>query len=991
MNVRPDPYRLARGGRVDHRRCLTFKFNGKRYAGLEGDSLASALLANGVRLVGRSFKYHRPRGIVGVGAEEPNALVQLSGKVDEPNVLATTLPLYDGLEASSVNCWPGVRFDLGRTAELFSRFLPAGFYYKTFMWPNNSWNFYGRFARAAAGLGRAPAAGELGARYEKRYHHCDVLVVGAGPTGLAAALAASKHGARVMLVDEQVEAGGNLLNEYREIDGKPALEWVAGTVESLSAAPDVLHLQRTTAAGYYDHNMLYVVQHAPAQHGLRERLWRVRAKQVLIATGAIERPLVFADNDRPGVMLASAAAAYAYRYAVMPGRRGVVVTNNNSGYESAFALRQLGLEVVAILDTRVRVDNELTKRAKDLGIPIHFAHGIVSVKGARRVVGLEAAPLDRMAERWALRCDLICSSGGWNPTLHLQSQSGAKPVYDEGIASFVPGKSVQAEMTVGAAAGEFGLADCLVSGFTAGARAARNSGYRTSELAPPACAEALPLSIEPMWELPSARRSTCSFVDFQNDVTSADIRLALRENYASVELVKRYTTTGMGVDQGKISNVNVIGVISQVMNAGLGDVGTTTYRPPYQPVSFGAWAGVEQGEIILPARRTPVTGWFEQQNANFDEAGALWRRPFQIPRQGETPEQAINREALAVRNGVGIYDGTPLGKIEVNGPDALRLLNRVYPSRWDRLPIGMGKFSVMLLENGRMLDDGIVFRLGAQRYLISTGSRSAGEVHAHLERLLQCEWPDFQVYLTEVTEQWANFCVCGPLARRVIRSAGTDIDLGVDRFPFMGIRTGRVAGFAVRVAKVSYTGELSFEVNVRARDGLALWEALMHAGAPHGITPVGSETSLLLRLEKGFVAAWAEGDGCANLDDLGMSWVIDRSKTDFIGKRSMDMFAKARAARPQIVGLVPEDPEFVPPDGTPLVDADATEEAEKMIGHVSTGGYSAYLGHSIALAQLADGRDRIGDVVTLWTKPKRVVAWVTEPVFVDPAGGRMRG
>ncbi len=990
MALSENLFRLPTGGRIDRSKPVTFKFNGKTLKGYAGDTLASALLANGVKLVGRSFKYHRPRGIMSAGIEETNAIVQLVGEEDEPGVVATVIPIYQGLEAASVNCWPGVRWDAGAIIGRLHRFFPAGFYYKTFMWPNNWWNVYGYLIRRMAGLGTAPTTHDPNERYEKRHHHCDVLIIGAGPAGLAAALAAGESGVRVMLVDDQVEAGGSLLNGEREINGKPALDWVSDSVSRLQRLPEVIHLQRATAVGYYDHNMVYVLEHEPGQSWLRERLWRVRAKRVIIAAGAMERPLVFPDNDRPGIMLASAAAAYVTRYGVRPGTRAVVVTNNDSAYEAAFILARHGVEIGAVLDVRRQLSDKLRELANKAGIRVLSHHGIKSVKGKKFVSGLVAAPLHDLSLEHHYSCDLICTSGGWNPTLHLQSQSGAKPVYSEKIASFVPGTSVQAEMTIGAANGSFGLDACLTAGLEAGQQAVRLTGHEPIELQPPVAGPGIPFSIEALWELPSVDKHKPAFLDFQNDVTTADVRLALRENYVSVELVKRYTTAGMGIDQGKTSNVNTIGLIAGLTGTDPGEVGTTTYRPLYSPTGFGAWAGIDQEEIIFPARRTPITEWFEKRRANFDEAGALWRRPFQIPRAEETLAEAVSREARSVRTGAGIYDGTPLGKIEINGPDAVTLLNRVYTNSWDNLPVGMGKFGFMLFEDGRMFDDGVTFRLDEAHYLMTTGSGVAAAVHTHLERLLQCEWRNLQVYLTEMTEQWANICVCGPLAREVLVNTGTDIDLDREAFPFMAIRSGKVGGFAARVARVSYTGELSFEINVRARDGLAMWEALMEAGGKCDITPVGSETSLLLRLEKGFIAAWAEGDGYANLHDAGMDWVIDTSKQDFIGKRSLEEARKSGGVRPHIVGLVPEDPEFVPPDGSPIIDPDEADEAKKMLGHVTAGGYSPNLGHAIALAQLQNGRERTDATVTISTVGRTVRARVTEPVFIDPAGERMR-
>jgi sarcosine oxidase, subunit alpha len=990
-NTRDAP-RLPAGGRVDRNRPLTFWFNGRRYQGLAGDTLASALLANGVRLVGRSFKYHRPRGVLTAGIGEPNALVQLTGSDDEPNVPATGLELREGLQARSANCWPSARWDFGVINDCLHTILPAGFYYKTFLWPIHGWNFYARWVRRAAGIGRAPRRYDTGERYEKRYHHCDVLIVGAGPAGIAAALAAAHSGARVMLVDDQKEAGGQLLNYAVAESSTSVMKWVQATVEQLARMCNVVHLQQASAAGYYDHNMVYVVERSPADARLTERLWRVRARRVVLATGAMERPLAFSNNDRPGIMLASAAAAYVHRYAVRPGREAVIITNNDSAYDSAATLARGGVQVNAIVDIRRAIPDARLRAVRSLGIEVMSGYTVTAVRGRVSVKGIEVAPVEDVRRSHTIRCDLVGMSGGWSPTLQLHAQAGGKPKYNAHLAAFIPGASAQAEQCVGAAAGHFGIAKCIEQGSLAGSTAAGELGLDLASAAVRADAGRIdpwPYGIEATWEMPGDHRRSRAFLDFGHDVTTNDVRLALRENYESVELVKRYTTAGMAVDQGKIGNVNTIGFVASVKGSEPGSVGTTTFRPPYEPVSFNSWAGIDRGEIIVPARRTPITPWFEQCGAYFDEAGGLFRRPFHIPLPNEAADAAVNREALAVRNAVGIYDGTPLGKFELNGPDVVTLLNRVYANRWDSLQVGMGRFGWMLREDGRLFDDGVTFRLGPQHYLMSTGSGAADAVHAHLERLLQREWPDLRVFVTPVTEQWANLCVCGPLARELLRGAGTDIDLRAEAFPFMGFRSGRVAGFDVRVARVSYTGELSFEVNVRSRDGLALWEALLTAGKPHGITPVGSSTSLLLRLEKGFVAAWAEGDGYLTPSDAGLEWAINHDKGDFIGKRSLIRDRNAGGTRPQIVGLLPVDSTFVPPDGAPLIDAHAAESA-RIIGLVTAGGFSPNMGRSIALAQLDNGRSRHGEHVTISTVGRKALALVTEPVFVDPSGSRMK-
>lgn len=982
-------FRMDSVGRIDRRKVLTFTFNSRVYSGFAGDTLASALLANGVSIVGRSFKYHRPRGIMSAGVEETNAIVQLVGDDDEPNIIATMLPLFEGLAARSVNANPSVGFDLGAINNLLHRFIPAGFYYKTFMWPSNRWDWYGRVIRKLTGWGTAPKK-PAGGRYEHRYHHCDILIVGAGPAGLAAALSAGRAGARVLLVDNQIEPGGSLLGSSAEIDAAPAMRWVADAVTEIDAMPEVIRLAEASATGYYDQNYLTVIEHRPDKNWLRERLWKVRAKQVLLATGAIERPVTFADNDRPGIMLASAASGYCLRYGVRPGQTAVVFTNNNASYQHAIDLANSGISVAAIVDLRAQADATACAAANEKGIEILFASHIGKVIGSRRISAIDVISSNNNKFVRRFRCDLLAVSGGWNPTVHLHSQSGGKPVYDIEIASFVPGSPVQDEMSVGACSGNFSLAQCLSGGFSAGLQTAATCGFVGSAVAVPACTPEPDLDILPIWEVPLPKSSSRAFLDFNQDVTSKDIRLAVREGYRSVELVKRYTTAGMGIDQGKTGNVNVIGLIAEITDSALGDVGTTTYRPAYSPISFGAMAGADNGSLIIPWRRTPITEWFVANGGHLDETGALFRRPLYIARSGETASDAINREALAVRNGVGIYDGTPLGKISIKGADAVTFLNRVYTNAWDKLPVGRCKFGYMLHDDGRLLDDGVTFRLSDDHYLMSTGSGVAEVVLKHLEKLLHCDWPDLDVYLTPVSDQWTVICVCGPLAREVMRAAGTDIDIDREAFKFLDTRYCQVAGIDVRVSRVTYTGELSFEIVVGTRQGRVLWDALLAAGKEFDITPVGSDTSMLLRTEKAFIAAGLEGDGYANIHDVGMGWVVARNKGDFIGKRSMERDLNIGGPRPEIVGLLPDDVNFVPSKGSPIIDTPSDDNSREMIGMVTIGFHSPNLKRSIALAQLRDGRSRIGETVTLYTKERTVTAQVCEPIFIDPDGERMR-
>ena len=985
---RSQHFRLPAGGAlIERARRLRFRFNGTDYEGHAGDTLASALMANGVRVVGRSFKYHRPRGIVAAGAEEPNAIVQLDGEDDEPNVRATTLPLREALSARSVNCWPSVGFDVGAINDRLSPLLPAGFYYKTFMGLPGGWNFYGRLVRRMAGLGTAPRSAGRHA-YEKRFHHCDVLVAGAGPAGLQAALAAARGGARVMIADDGPAPGGMLLDETAEIDGRPAAEWAADAAAELDTLANVVRLDRATVAGYYDHDLLTVVESAPAQAWIDERLWKVRARSVVLATGAAERPLVFADNDRPGVMLASAALAYVRRYGVRPGDRAVAVTNNDSTYRTVLKLVEAGIEVPVLADVRARPPELLVSELADRGVEVLRGHAVVGVAGARVVKAAFVAPPGQSAGRRREACDLVLCSGGWSPRVHLHSQSGARPVYDAARACFVPGDSVQAERSAGACNGAFGLKAALEQGWRAGAEACEALGFPVPAANVPECSEEPASDIEPCWEIPSDRPRAKAFVDLQNDVTAADIRLAEQEGFRSVEHVKRYTTAGMGTDQGKLGNVNAIGILSETLSEAPGAVGTTTYRPPYAPVSFGVIAGKDAGEIVLPARRTALADRIEAAGAVMFEAGAGYRRPSFFPRAGEDMASAIAREALACRTAAGMYDGSPLGKFELHGPDVAVFLNRVHANRWDDLAAGRGRFGWMLREDGRLLDDAVTFRLGEDRWWMFAGTGTADHVEKHMERLLQIEWPDLRVYLTAVTSQWANVCVCGPKARAVLEAAGTGESLAADTFPFMTMREMTVAGIPARVARAGYTGELSFEVNVPARHGVHVWDSLAAAGEPFGLTLVGSEASMVMRCEKGFVSAGFEGDGIVNPFDAGCGWAVDMDKGDFIGRRSLVRDRSVGGGvRPNVVGLLPEDPSFVPPDGTPLVPAGAPADTPPVIGYVSQACHSPNVGRAIALAVLDDGRRRIDERIEIAAIDRRAPALVTRPCFVDPSGG----
>ena len=998
-------HRLNEGGLIDRSRQLLFSFNGRRYQGYEGDTLASALLANGVMLVGRSFKYHRPRGILSAGAEETCALVQLEiGPRTQPNLRATQIELYDGLKAASINCWPGVRFDVGAVNDLFSGLLPAGFYYKTFMRPRRLWPLYEGLIRHAAGLGRAPREPDPD-RYEKMNTHADVLVAGGGPAGLAAALAAGRTGARVLLADEQNEFGGALLGARDAIDGKPADEWIAAVLSELEAMEEVRLLPRTTVFGYYDHNFIGALERvtdhlgptAP-DHLPRQRLWRIRARQVVLAPGAIERPLLFENNDRPGIMLAGAARTYVNRYAVMPGRRAVVFTNNDSAYETAVDLAAAGVEVAMVVDARPRPP-EVASVAIERGIEVLAGHVVARARGAKRISQAEVMALDEGCEELRGRprrvaCDLLCVSGGWSPAVQLFSQSRGRLRYDEALAAFLPARSQQAERSAGAANGAFHLAGCLAQGSAAGRAAANDAGIPTvAAAAEPEPAAAAQSPLLPLWMVPAMKGRGAGakhFADLANDVTAADISLATREGYNSVEHVKRYTTLGMGPDQGKTGNVHGIALLSRLLGEAIPDVGTTTFRPPYTPVTFGALAGRRVGEFADPVRKTPMHGWHEDAGAVFEDVGQ-WKRPFYYPRPGESMSEAVNRECLAVRNELGILDATTLGKIDLQGPDAVTLLNRVYTNAWDSLEIGRCRYGVMLGEDGMVMDDGVTARLDENHYLMTTTTGNAAQILAWLEEWVQTEWPELDVYMTSVTEQYATITITGPKGRRLLAELTDDIDLDGGAFPFMSWRSGKVAKIPARVFRVSFTGELSFEINVPASYGMALWNDLMRAGERCGITPFGTEAMHVLRAEKGFMMVGQETDGTVTPIDLGMDRIVSKKK-DFIGRRSLSRADTRRGDRKQLVGLLSENPNLVLPEGSQIVAEPRPEPPMAMIGHVTSSYWSAALGRSIALALIEGGRGRKGETVNVPLYAGGLArAVIGGSVFYDPEGQRLHG
>ena len=997
-------FRLADRGRIDRERPLRFTFNGADLTGYAGDTLASALLANGVHLVGRSFKYHRPRGFLTDGSEEPNALVQLGVGADtQPNIRATQAELYQGLIAESQNCWPSVAFDVGAVNDYLSPLFAAGFYYKTFMWPKSFWMRYEYFIRRMAGLGKAPTGPDRD-YYDKVHAHCDVLVVGAGPAGLAAATAAAGAGARVMLTDEQMEAGGYLLGRKEKINDRPAHEWARNTVDKLKSMTDVQVLSRTTALAYFDHNYLTLLERVtdhlgPGAEGdrPRQRLWKVRAKQVVLATGAHERPMVFRNNDRPGVMLTSAAQSYVNRYAVRPGREAVVLTNNDSAYPAASDLVAGGVSCT-IVDVRPEPPAELRAAARKNNIDVLSGHGVISVAGNKRVTGVDVSTLNATASGYRdaprhIKCDLVLMSGGWNPAVHLFSQSRGKLEFDPARACFIPGESVQAERSAGACNGTFDLAFCLSEGREAGKSAAAAAGFRfKSSTASPKVESSPETPGRAVWRMPSKEPGGLynkHFVDFQNDVTAADVELAYREGYRSVEHLKRYTTMGMGTDQGKTSNVNALAILAEISGADIPTVGTTTFRPPYTPATFGALAGRDVGDLADPVRMTPMHRWHLAHGAKFEDVGQ-WKRPWYYPRAGESMDEALSRECKATRNAIGILDASTLGKIDIQGSDAAEFLNRIYTNGWSKLAVGRCRYGLMCTEDGMVFDDGVTSRLGEHHFLMTTTSGNAARVLAWLEEWLQTEWPELKVYCNSVTEHWATAGIAGPLARKLLAELTPDIDLDSKAFPFMSWREGTVAGIPARVMRISFTGELSFEINVPSSYGLALWTTLMSAGAKYGITPFGTEAMHILRAEKGFIIAGQETDGTVTPIDLGLEGMVSKQK-DFLGKRSLSRPDTQREDRKQLVGLLSEDPHQVLPEGGQIVAELKSSPPMKMIGHVTSSYFSANLDRSIALALVKGGRSRHGEIVHVPLEDTVLSARIGPPQFYDPQGERMNG
>ena len=994
--------RLQTGGRLLNKDApLNFTFNGRKMKGYQGDTLASALLANNQMLVGRSFKYHRPRGVVSSGAEEPNALINMGeGTRFEPNQRATTTELFDGLVAESQNHWPSLEFDIGAINSKLARFLPAGFYYKMFIHPRPLWkHVYEPFIRRSAGLGKAPKMRDSDT-YEHFYAFYDLVIVGGGIAGLMAAKAAASSGAQILVMEQSAHWGGRCVVEPDQINGKDPEYFIEDLVAELTAQPNVTMRTRLMGAGVYDHGYLLGYErlrdHAPSQTGPRHRLWRIRAGKILTATGAIERPLSFAGNDLPGVILASALRDYVENFGVSMGDRTVVLTNNDDAYRTAIALKAAGLDVPAILDARSAGGGALAEAAQKLGIRVETGKAVAFVKGRGVVTGV--AICDQAGQGTVLEeiaCDCLAMSGGWSPVVHLWSHCGGKLVWDEALAMFRPDpekaplnqKGEGFVLAAGAANGHFSLGAVMQDALQQGAEAA---GITAASQPLPEVDQTAEAAMEAVWMMPQGagvKLRSKAWLDFQNDVKVSDVQLAAQEGFESVEHAKRYTTLGMATDQGKLSNINGLAVLAGALNADIPVVGTTTFRPPYTPISMGAIAGAARDEIFQPVRQTPMHDWHIEQGAYMEPVGQ-WRRPYCYPRADETHQDAVAREIRQTRNSVGLLDASTLGKLLVQGPDAAKFLDMLYTNMMSTLKIGKCRYGLMCSENGFLMDDGVVVRLGEQSFLCHTTSGGAEHIHAHMEEWLQTEWWDWKVYVANLTEQYAQVGVVGPKARDVLEKLG-GLDVSKEALGFMEYAEGRLGAFDVRVFRISFSGELSYEIAVPAGQGLAFWQALCAAGEEFGIMPYGTEALHVMRAEKGFIMIGDETDGTVIPQDLGLDWAISKKKSDFLGKRAQERSHMVDPDRWKLVGLETLDGSVLPDGAYAVGEGENANGQRNTIGRVTSTYFSPTLNRGIAMGLVAQGPERMGEILNFPDlSGNEVKVKLVDPVFYDKNGDR---
>ncbi len=985
------PSRLAQGGRIDRGTSLSFQLDGRTISGFRGDTLASAIFASGLRLIGRSFKYHRPRGLLGAGVEEPNGLLTLGeGGRREPNIPSTTTELVDGIVARRQNAWPSVELDLMAMNSLASPLFSAGFYYKTFMGPRRgSWMFYEPLIRRAAGLGEATYERDPD-RYDTRRDFCDVLVIGSGPAGLAAAIAAGRSGARTVLAEQDFELGGSLLSEPSD---SPAEAWRKARLGELEAMANVRIMRRTSAQGLYDGSAVVLLERRehlrpdPAKGEARQIVTTMQAKAIVFATGSVERPLVFGDNDRPGIMLASAVRTYFNRYAIAPGKRAVIATDNDSAYRTAFDLAQQGIGVT-IADLRSAVAEEIRTACSRGGIEIVHGVAVSQVIGSRGINEVELTPLAAGSGQ-RRPCDVLGMSGGWSPAVHLTSHTGIKPIYRADIAAFVPGGYAPNHMAAGAVTGEFSTANAVRDGAAAGAKAAAASGHEVGNGDVPALAiEGESTAIEPVWHAAQKSRGK-AFVDFQNDVTLRDLTVAHQEGYQSVEHLKRYTTLGMGTDQGKTSNINALAIMAGLREVDITATGTTTFRPPYTPLALGAMAGRSIGHHFRPTRRSPLHDWHVAHGGEMIEAGP-WMRAWWYRWAGDSVAKAYIEEMRLVRRGVGISDVSSLGKIDVQGPDAADFLNRIYVNGFAKLPVGKARYGVMLNDDGIVLDDGTTTRLSETRYFMTTTTAQSGEVMSWVEFLLQAVWPDLKVHVSSLTDEWAGIVVSGPKAREALQLAFPGTDFSDAKLPYMGALEIDPAGVPVRFIRLSFSGELAYEIYTPADHGVALWEHILAAAAPLGIKPYGLEALAALRIEKGHVAG-LELDHRNSLDDLGLGKMAAKEKP-YIGRALRQRPEMQAPGRWSLVGIECMELGKRLRGGSILFASGDKIEGHGR-GYITSVTWSIELDKYIALGLFQGGLKHVGEeiICAFPLKDEQVRARIVSPHFIDPKGERLHG
>ena len=987
---------------IDETTRVSFKFNGTTLFGYKGDTLASALLANNIHLVGRSFKYHRPRGIMTSGSEEPNAMVQLHNNSSrtEPNVRATEVELYDGLEASSQNCWPSVNFDFGGINNFLSPLLPAGFYYKTFMWPASFWEKYEYFIRKSAGLGKSPTEPDPDI-YEHRYLHCDVLIIGAGISGIIAAKTAAKNGFKTLLVDEKPNLGGSTIyqnNDHFKINDTRSAKWLEKEIDDLKNYKNLEIKTRTSVAAYHGYNFILArenltdhIEVLKRDNKVRQRLLKIRAKKVITATGSIERPLIFNNNDRPGILLSSAIKKYVDFYGVKSGEKIVLFTNNDTAYETALSLNDKGIKVEAIIDIRNENNSELIKSVKNLNIKIFNNHTIVDTEGYKRINKVSIMELSKdgtsvVGKKIDIDCDCLGMSGGWTPAVHLFTQSGGKLKFRNSDNVFIPNIYNSDQVCIGACNGDFELSDIVkkipeqINKFLN----VSDESFKNIKIS-----STKENNYRNIWLLPSDKilGQTKPFVDYQNDATAKDIKLALREGFRSIEHVKRYTTTGMGTDQGKLGNMHALGIIADTAKVQMGELGTTTFRPPYTPLTFGTIVGRNVGEYFDIFRKTPMHDWHVDNKAEFENVGQ-WKRAWYYPKNNEDMHQAVQRESKAARESAGILDASTLGKIDIQGTDASEFLNRVYTNAWSKLAIGKCRYGLMLNEDGMVYDDGVTTHLGENHYIMTTTTGGAANVLGKLEDYLQTEWPELDVYLTSVTDHYATASVCGPNSKKILSKLIPDLDLSDENFPHMSFKNASIGKIKCRVMRISFTGEHSYEINVQANYGKSVWEKCMEIGKEYNITPYGTETMHLLRAEKGFIIVGQDTDATMTPIDLQMDWIVSKKKYDFIGKRSLYRSDTIREDRKQLVGLLTENPNEVLEEGAQIV-AETNKKPVEMLGHVTSSYYSPNLNKSIALGVVRGGKNMLGQKLFIPMENKIINVTVADPVFLDKENKRL--